>query len=800
MRSLTRAALLVLLTLLVVPVRAQYRGFWVDTFNTPLNNRADVVALVESVKRAKCNAIFVQARRRGDSWYRNSLEPLADRTPIAAGFDPLADLIAEAHAAGIEVHAFVIVGAIWNSIPNGASARPPEDPNHVFNRHGFNQATGRLHEGRDNWLTRTLLPDDSTITFNGHRVGGDFWIDLGHPDAAQHTLDVLLHLVRNYDLDGLHLDRIRYPDIAGTLAGGVSSGYNETNVARFQRRYGITVGSAPPAANDPRWSQWRRDQVTNFVRRVYLNAIAIRPRLRVSAALIAYGGGPASESDWNNAEAYWRVFQDWRAWTEEGILDFAIPMVYKRDHVAAQLAQFDSWMEWTKNHAYARGVMMGTGSYLNSIEGTLRQIRRSLAANAQGNRAGGVVFFSHAVTNEAVAANPLSIPAGRDTPRRSFAEFAAGLTTGRSADGQTAYEDASANPTPVFSGSAAIPAAPWKTNPTAGHVMGIVRRGNGEAVDAAEVRIVRVEDGTTPAGGRASATTATDGNGFYGAVDLAPGRYRVTVLAPGEPGVMPACAPVVTAGQVSAFDITADRALQGAVSVSAGSYCGPQLAPGSIIAAFGTGLAADLQIAATTPLPTTLGATSVRLRDSANVERLSPLFFVSPGQVNYLLPEEAAIGPATVTVLNGANQFSGSIQVARVAPALFTANADGSGAPAAIALRILAGGTQITEPVVEFDAARNRFVPRPIDLGPEGEQVYLILFATGLRQRSSLAGVAARIGGLPADVAYAGPQGGLVGLDQLNIPLPRTLAGRGEVEIVLLVDNYPANVVRINVK
>ncbi|MDX2032374.1 MAG: family 10 glycosylhydrolase [Blastocatellia bacterium] len=625
-------------------------------------------------------------------------------------------------------------------------------------------------------------------------------MDLSHPDAAQHTLDVLLHLVRNYDLDGLHLDRIRYPDIAGTLASGVSSGYNETNVARFQQRHGLPIGAGPPAANDPRWSQWRRDQVTSFVRRVYLNAIAIRPRLRVSAALIAYGGGPASEADWNNAEAYWRVFQDWRAWTEEGILDFAIPMDYKRDHVAAQLAQFDFWMNWTKNHAYSRAVMMGTAAYLNSIEGTLRQTRRSLAANAQGNRAEGVVFFSHAVTNEAVTANPLSFPAGRDTPRRVFAEFAAGLTTGKSVDGATVYEDLAANPMPVFAERAASPVLPWKTNPTVGHVMGIARRRDGGAIDSAEVKIVRVEDGTTPANGRVSLTTATDGNGFYGGVDLAPGRYRVSVQAVGEPAFTPVCVATVIAGQVSAFDVIVDRAMQSAISVSAGSYCGPQLAPGSIIAAFGTGLAADLQIATTTPLPTMLGATSVKLRDSANVERLSPLFFVSPGQINYLLPEQAAPGPATVTVLNGGNQFSGPIQVVRVAPAIFTANADGSGAPAAIALRVLAGGTQMTEPVAQFNPMSNRFVPRPIDLGAEGDQTFLILFATGLRERSSLAGVAARIGGLPVEVAYAGPQGGLVGLDQLNLPLPRALAGRGEVEVVLLVDNYPANVVRINVK
>src|SRR5918993_1155986 len=85
-------------------VRTEYRAFWVDTFNTNLNNHTDVVNMVNNAKAAKANALFVQVRRRGDSWYLNSLEPLGDRTPIQPGFDPLQDIINEAHAHGIEVH------------------------------------------------------------------------------------------------------------------------------------------------------------------------------------------------------------------------------------------------------------------------------------------------------------------------------------------------------------------------------------------------------------------------------------------------------------------------------------------------------------------------------------------------------------------------------------------------------------------------------------------------------------------------------------------------------------------------
>src|SRR5215470_17620017 len=426
---------------------SQYQAFWVDTFNTPLNNHGDVVAVVNNVRAVSANAIFAQVRRRGDSWYLNSLEPPPDFVQIAACFDPLQDLIAEAHASGIEVHAFVIVGAIWSKNPNfapSATLGPPISPNHVFNIHGgYNPATQQIVQGPNNWLTRTLLPDGSNgISFQGHRIGSDFWLDLGHPDAAAYTAEVLLHLVRNYDIDGLHLDRIRYPELSvsgQTPSTGTNIGYNEISVERFQRRQGIPAGSPPPAQNDPLWNQWRRDQVSNLVRRVYLNSIAIKPHLKVSASLIVFGGGPTTEALWNSAEAYWRVYQDWRAWTEEGILDIAMPMNYKREHTPAEVRFYDSWNEWAKNHQYNRAAVLGNGVFLNAVEGSLRQARRALAPSSLGNSVIGVSLYSMAGSNDAVTGNPFSIPAGQKTPTRPFAEFALGLTTGKSVNGATLY-------------------------------------------------------------------------------------------------------------------------------------------------------------------------------------------------------------------------------------------------------------------------------------------------------------------------------------------------------------------------
>ena len=527
----------------------EYRAFWVDTFNTTLNNHTDIVAVVNNAKNAKANMIMAQVRRRGDAWYLNSLEPKPDFTPIAAGFDPLADLIATAHAEGIEVHAFVIMGAVWNKNPNfapSATLGPPTNPNHVFNLHGgYNPATQQIVPGPNNWLTRTLLPDGSGITFQGHRFGSDFWMDFGHPDAAAYSVDVLMHLVNNYAIDGLHLDRIRYPEFTAagqTPTNGTNIGYNVRSVERFQIKNNIPVGSTPPTPGNPAWSQWRRDQVSNVVRRVYLNAVAVRPNIKVSAALIAFGGGP---SNWNSAEAYWRVYQDWRSWTEEGILDIAIPMNYKRDDT--QQGLFDTWNTWIKDHQYNRSAMIGLGSYLNSVEGTLRQIRRSRMPSALGNTVLGVAIYSMATTNAAVTNNPFSIPPGQNTPVRSFNEFASGLTTGRSVNGLVLYEDPVANPIPVFAQPASVPVLQWKAAPTKGHLMGFARRADNTILDTASVTITNLDTDTVVR------TTATDGGGFYGGVDLTPGNYLVKAVLNND--TVYSCAAVVNAGSVTTADL-----------------------------------------------------------------------------------------------------------------------------------------------------------------------------------------------------------------------------------------------------
>lgn len=487
----------------------RYRAFWVETFNTPFATRPDVDRVIGTAIASNANALFVEVRRRGDAWYLDAREPLPEvenfGEPDAAGrltYDPLRDLIERAHQRHVEVHAFTIVGAIYHGDPR---VKVPADEEHAFLQHVWNAAAGEPYRGRRQWATRAL-PHNAKGTFeNGQRFGPDWYIDLGHPDAARYTIGALTHLVRKYDLDGIHLDRIRYPeaplDRTRGEAWGANVGYNETSVARFNARYGT---SGWPKSNDPRWNDWRREQVTSFVRRLSLEAKAIRPSIKVSAAVVCFGAGPRGSGGFAQTDAYSMVFQDWQAWLEEGLLDLVLPMNYKREKLPAQSRQFDDWTRFTIDTAHANGrqAIVGLGAYINSLTATLRQARRALTRGADG-----VAFFS------------LATPRAGATVMSDHArgEFANAVRSGISSDGSR-YEPPSTEP--LFAVPVRTP-APRESG--RGALMGIATDPSGTPLDGASVAI---ENLTT----HQTRQLRSDGNGFYGALGLLPGRYRVVVL------------------------------------------------------------------------------------------------------------------------------------------------------------------------------------------------------------------------------------------------------------------------------
>lgn len=213
--------------------------------------------------------------------------------------------------------------------------------------------------------------------------------------------------------------------------------------------------------------------------------------------------------------------------------------------------------------------------------------------------------------------------------------------------------------------------------------------------------------------------------------------------------------------------------------LNAASFQSAAAAPSAIVSAFGSGFTATTVAATQSPLPETLGGVTVTVTDSGGAARRAPLFFVSPGQINFLVPPGTANGRAIVAIRGESETtLTGDLLVVAVAPALFAADATGKGAGLLAAIRVDAAGAQTS-------------ASQPISLGVETDQVYLILYGTGIRGVASASDVVVEIDGQTIPVTYAGPQPEYTGLDQVNVgPLPRSLAGRGEREIIMTANGH----------
>ena len=231
----------------------------------------------------------------------------------------------------------------------------------------------------------------------------------------------------------------------------------------------------------------------------------------------------------------------------------------------------------------------------------------------------------------------------------------------------------------------------------------------------------------------------------------------------------------------------------GVAPTNAASFLGPMFAANEIVAVFGQSFSSDTEIANETPLPTTLAGVTVEVTDSAGETRQAQQFFASPGQVNALIPDGTAEGTATLTVTpDGGDPQSTTIMIGTTGPGVFAANASGGGPAAAAGIRVDGGGAQTPVAVIDGTGAAV-----PIDLGPESDQVVLLIFATGVRGAQT---VEVTIGGETAEVLGFVPQGEFVGLDQINAFIPRSLIGMGEVDVQVIVDGRPANVVTITIQ
>lgn len=379
--------------------QSKLRGMWVDVFHDGIKSPFQVRELIQRAKRAGVNALFIQVRSRAQTYHNSAYEHRAlDAFPF---FDGLAAVIREAHASDppIQVHAWLNAHPLWSE------SAPPVWKDHILYR-------------RPDWLTQDPHGNQGTP------VG--YALDFGHPEVQDYLARLYLEVVRKYDVDGIHFDFIRF--------GGTEWGYNEVSVTRFlaslsaeqratvlaraeraslltqETTRGTSSGGstrelfpgaggtagAPrlhpphlPTPDDPLFSDWRRKQVTDLVRRITLLAKELKPNLIVSAAVVPWGDAPTT---FEESAAYRRCFQDWRAWAREGILDLLIPMLYFRETEHGDW--FRNWVRYCEQLKGGRTrIAAGIGNWLNSHEDTIEQ------AKYADSRLDGVCFFSYASTN-----------------------------------------------------------------------------------------------------------------------------------------------------------------------------------------------------------------------------------------------------------------------------------------------------------------------------------------------------------------------------------------------------------------
>ncbi len=362
----------------------EMRGMWVvrDSLASPQS----VHKVIVTASKYHINALFVQVRGRGDAWYNSPYEPRAERLagqPL--NFDPLEQMIREAHAAGIQVHAWLNTFLTWSG------PKAPQSPQHLWNAH------------RD-WFARDRQGRCSPIGTNS--CEGAF-LQPSSPAVQEHLHRVFTDVAARYDVDGIQFDYCRYastdydfsPATLNRFRDDMSSQCSPDEASRLDAHL-KSDKLAYVHAFGKQWADWRRSQVTALVAKVSQTAKAAKPYLEVSAAVFP---------DAN--EAFAVRGQDWRGWLKAGYLDAVALMAYDKNT--------DRVLRQTREAVAAAGdrhVYTGVGAWrldASDVAHKISEIRKTGAA--------GVNLFSYdGVHTRANYLDTLArgVFASRSAPRR----------------------------------------------------------------------------------------------------------------------------------------------------------------------------------------------------------------------------------------------------------------------------------------------------------------------------------------------------------------------------------------------
>ncbi len=375
----------------------QTRALWVT--RTTLASPESITRMVAAAEAGGFNTLLVQVRGRGDAYYAGTIEPRASELASRPTFDPLASVIQQAHAAGIQVHAWVAVNLVSSSVSLPASRdhviyRAPEwlmVPRELAAEMKKIDLRSPAYVGRLARWTRA----------NAATVEGLYTSPL-HPAAQDHTAAVIGEIAAKYAVDGVHLDYVRFPNEDFDYSPAAMEQFKATVQPELseQDKREATAREALDPATYPnlfpeRWSDFRRARLTSLVAKIRTAVKTARPKAIVSAAVV-----PDAQA------AFDTRLQDWRGWIEQSLLDVLCPMAY-----TTEPATFQKQIAAARAHAGSLPVWAGIGAYQLSPSQTLSHI-----AAARKLGAAGIILFSY----EALAAPPNGSDAVSELGRAAF--------------------------------------------------------------------------------------------------------------------------------------------------------------------------------------------------------------------------------------------------------------------------------------------------------------------------------------------------------------------------------------------
>lgn len=279
---------------------SEVRGMWLDRGTiVKAKSEADLVAIFDRMALAGINTVFFETLNSSYTIYPSKVAP--QQNPLTKGWDPLKAAVKLAHERGMELHAWIWTFAAVNQRHNTILNLPRNHLGPVLSKHPDWGMTD--HEGS-----------------RFHYTSGKVFLDPANPEVQEYLLSLVTELANNYQIDGIHLDYIRYPFQSPT--GKITYGYG---IAARQQFHKLT-GYDPMTLNQshPLWSQWvdfRIEQVDNFVSSVSQNLKQLRPELTLSTAVF-----PMPQR-----ERLSKIQQSWEKWVNKEWIDMLIPMTYAQN-------------------------------------------------------------------------------------------------------------------------------------------------------------------------------------------------------------------------------------------------------------------------------------------------------------------------------------------------------------------------------------------------------------------------------------------------------------------------------------